>query len=182
MGIMNFTKTAFKNLFHKPATVGYPDVPKEYPTRYRGKVEINIDDCIMCGMCMRKCPAGAITVDRDKKTWTIERMSCVQCSYCVNVCPKKCLSMEQQYSKPDTVKTQDIYSQPIPESATENTAGKKPTADMSACVFCTLCAKNCPAGAITVDRAEKKWELSGENCVSCGLCATKCPKKCIEMK
>ena len=35
---------------------------------------------------------------------------------------------------------------------------------------------------ITVDRAEKKWELTAEKCVGCGLCAMNCPKKCIEMK
>ena len=32
-----------------------------------------------------------------------------------------------------------------------------PQADLDVCVFCTLCARKCPAEAITVDRAEKKW-------------------------
>ena len=54
---MDFSKQAIKNLFSKPATSNYPFTPKEYPERSRGHIEINIDDCIMCGMCMRKCPS-----------------------------------------------------------------------------------------------------------------------------
>ena len=72
MKLMDFTKIALKNLFSKPATSNYPFEPAVYPERSRGHVEINIDDCIMCGMCMRKCPSGAITVDRNKKEWSIE--------------------------------------------------------------------------------------------------------------
>ncbi len=116
MGVMNFGKTALKNLFSKPATSKYPFEERTYPERYRGKVAINIDDCIMCGLCMRKCPTGAITVDRENKTWMIERMSCVQCAFCVGNCPKKCLSMEQHYSEPSVEKTVDKFIQPVKEA------------------------------------------------------------------
>ena len=81
--LMDFTKIAMSNLFSKPATYGYPFVKRIYPERYRGQVAIDIDACIFCGMCMRKCPSGAIQVDRAAKSWTIERMGCVQCSNCV---------------------------------------------------------------------------------------------------
>ncbi len=180
MGVMKFSKIAIRNLFSKPATSKYPFEKREYPERYRGKVAINIEDCLMCGLCSKKCPAGALTVDRETKTWSINRMSCIQCSYCVNNCPKKCLSMEQMYTEPSATKTIDSYVQPQKEEAAPK--GGKPQADTSVCVFCTLCAKNCPAGALTVDRNEKKWELDDAKCVGCGLCASKCPKKCIEMK
>ena len=79
MSIMDFSITALKNLFSKPATSQYPAVPKEYPEKSRGHVEIDIDSCIMCGICSRKCMSGAIKVDRATKTWSIERMGCVQC-------------------------------------------------------------------------------------------------------
>lgn len=184
MSIMNFTRTALKNFFSRPATRNYPFEERKYPERYRGRVAINIDDCIMCGLCMKKCPADAITVDREHKTWSIQRMSCVQCSLCVNGCPKKCLSMEQHYSEPAAEKTVYTVAQPVKESEkpSEQTAGGLPQADTSLCVYCTLCAKNCPVGALTVNREEKKWELDRNACVGCGLCASKCPKKCIEMK
>ena len=55
----------------------------------------------------------------------------------------------------------------------------KPVNDPSKCVYCTLCAKRCPAGAIEVNRAAKTWTLDEEKCVACGTCAEVCPKKCI---
>ena len=33
MAFMDFTRTALKNLFSKPATRQYPQVPREYPAR-----------------------------------------------------------------------------------------------------------------------------------------------------
>ena len=55
----------------------------------------------------------------------------------------------------------------------------KPVQDPSKCVYCTICAKKCPVGALTVDRAAKTWTLDEDLCVGCGTCAEACPKKCI---
>ena len=74
------------------------------------------------------------------------------------------------------MKASATYEKPVEEKK------KFPQADTEVCVFCTLCAKKCPQGAITVDRAEKKWELNKDACVSCGLCESNCPEKCISMK
>ncbi len=123
--IMKFSKFALKNLFSKPATEKYPFEERKFADRYRGKVDIKIDDCLMCGLCARKCPSGAITVNRETKTWTIDRMGCVQCSNCVNSCPKKCLTMEQHYSQPSATKTVDSYVQPAKEEAA-SAKGDKP--------------------------------------------------------
>ena len=57
----------------------------------------------------------------------------------------------------------------------------KPVQDASKCVYCTICARKCPAGALTVDRAAKTWVLDEDMCVGCGTCADACPKKCIIM-
>lgn len=119
MSKLNFTKTAFHNLFHKPATRMYPQQPRVYPQRTRGHIGIDIDTCIFCGMCMRKCPTGAISVDRAGKTWTIERFGCIQCGYCVESCPKKCLQMFQQYPEPSSQKYTESFSQPIPPKKEE---------------------------------------------------------------
>ena len=55
----------------------------------------------------------------------------------------------------------------------------KPVCDGSRCVFCTLCAKKCPADALTVDRAAKTWTLNEDKCIGCGTCAEACPKNAI---
>ena len=57
----------------------------------------------------------------------------------------------------------------------------KPVQDPAKCVYCTLCARNCPVGALTVDRKEKTWVLNEDACVACGTCAGACPKDAIIM-
>ena len=88
------------NLFKPPATSQYPFKPRKVYEADRGKVINNIDNCIFCGMCMRNCPSDAITVDRNARTWKINRFACVQCKECVTNCPKKCLTMDTEYTAP----------------------------------------------------------------------------------
>lgn len=49
------------------------------------------------------------------------------------------------------------------------------------CIYCSLCARKCPADAITVDRANKIWELNAFRCIICSECVSTCPKKCIQL-
>lgn len=115
---MKFAGFALKNLFSKPATDNYPAKPREYSQRTRGSIVNDIDQCIYCGMCQRKCPSGAISVDRNARTWSIDRMGCVQCENCVNNCPKNCLSTDSHYTEPSVTKTVDTLhteAPPAPE-------------------------------------------------------------------
>lgn len=114
MKLLQFTKTAIGNLFAKPVTRSYPFVPRKYPERTRGQIGIEIEVCIFCGICARKCPTGAITVKRADKSWAIERFGCIQCGYCVQVCPKNCLIMLQDYTEPSQGKTIDVVVAPPP--------------------------------------------------------------------
>lgn len=178
-----FAGTVLKNLFSKPVTTGYPFEPAQYPQRMRGHVEIKIEDCISCGLCARNCPPGALKVDRAAGTWTINRFDCVQCGNCTNVCPKKCLSIVPGYTTPSTQKSGETFTRPkTPDAPAAGKAGGKPENDPAKCVYCTLCAKKCPQGAITVDRAAKSWQLDPDKCVGCGICAASCPKKCLTLK
>lgn len=181
MSLMDFTRTVIKNLLSKPATNQYPAVPREYPENSRGHVEIDIDNCIMCGICSRKCMSGAITVDRADKTWSIERMGCVQCQACVNACPKKCLTMASGYTEPSTQKTVDTYSQPVTQTETVDDKNKAQSGkiinDMDKCILCGLCSRKCPQSCITVDRKETKtWTINRDECVQCGACIDACLK------
>lgn len=198
--IMNFSGTILKNLFSKPVTKNYPAEPAQYPERSRGHIENDFDQCILCGLCMRNCPTGAIVVEKNEGNWKINRFDCIQCGYCTLKCPKKCLSIVPGYQEPGPEKFEEVQHRDVPAStpkpaaadsaapAGENAAQSAastgdgyPQADLSQCVFCTLCAKKCPQSALTVDRTERKWELAKEDCIQCGLCAQNCPKKCISM-
>jgi len=107
-----------RSLFKKPATLMYPVKPREWTENTRGRIEIEIDDCIFCGICARKCPTDALAVDREAKSWSIARMGCIQCSCCVEVCPKKCLVNEAGYTTPGLEKVFDTFVKaPEPEAA-----------------------------------------------------------------
>jgi formate hydrogenlyase subunit 6/NADH:ubiquinone oxidoreductase subunit I len=112
MANLKIGKMVMRSLFKKPATLMYPVIPREYKERTRGHIEVDMEACILCGICSKKCPTDAITVSRDDKTWQIERMSCIQCSCCVEVCPKKCLTNVGIYTTPDVIKLSETFVKP----------------------------------------------------------------------
>jgi formate hydrogenlyase subunit 6/NADH:ubiquinone oxidoreductase subunit I len=179
MAGLKIGKMILRSLRRKPATLMYPVVPREWKERTRGHIAIDMDVCILCGICGKKCPTDAITVDRDAKTWSIKRMQCIQCSCCVEVCPKSCLVNEATYTTPAVYKIVDTFEKP------EEPGGAKPEGSLrcdDSCVFCGICAKKCPQEAITVVREEKKWEVDNDKCTRCGLCIEGCPKKSLTIE
>ncbi len=116
MAVMKFAGYIVDKLFRKPSTLMYPIKKREFFERTRGHIGIDIDACIFCGMCSRRCPTGAINVDKSSKSWDIERLKCVQCSYCVEVCPKKCLTMENAYTAPSEGNVKDVFHARIPDN------------------------------------------------------------------
>ena len=111
MAGLKIGKMVLGSLFKKPATKMYPVRPAVWMERTRGHIEIVIEDCIFCGICQKKCPTDAITVDRAAKSWAIQRMGCIQCSCCVEVCPKNCLTNMAGYTAPEAEKITDTYTQ-----------------------------------------------------------------------
>lgn len=105
MGSFKLGRMTMRSLFGKPATTMYPFVKPVYPENLKGHIDIDIDSCIFCGNCSKKCPSQAITVDKAEKSWDIDPFRCVQCRSCIAVCPKKCLSMKNTYTTPATAKS-----------------------------------------------------------------------------
>ena len=110
MHFFTILKTLIKSLLRKPATVKFPFGPREYCDGARGKIAIIIGQCIFCGICQRKCPTGAIVVERTRKNWTIDRLRCIACNACVEACPKKCLNMDKNYSTPCADRKPESYN------------------------------------------------------------------------
>lgn len=109
MGAFKLGKMTFGSLFKKPETVMYPIEEKPRPEGLKGHISINVDDCILCGMCERSCSTGCIEVLKQDRLWKIDRLQCVQCGYCITVCPKKCLSMDPHYAPATTTHEVDTF-------------------------------------------------------------------------
>lgn len=41
--------------------------------------------CVRCGVCVPACPAGALSLQREKVAWDEAR--CIGCDTCIKVCP-----------------------------------------------------------------------------------------------
>ncbi len=175
-----FLKEAVCNLFSKPSTVNYPKVQVEAAPKYRGRIAYDAEKCVNCGMCIKVCSPGAITrtsedvPEGEKITYEFDLTSCTFCGMCQDFCTTDAIELTGDYHMVATDPA-DLISRG--SRIKKKVAGKLACGD--ACVYCTLCAKQCPEGAITVDRANKTWEVDEEKCVKCGICIDKCPKKCL---
>ena len=120
MGKVTFTmaKRILKLLASGPATLRYPHEPAKRYDASRGHIEIKIEDCIFCGLCSKNCPADAIEVSKDDRTWEIDRFRCIICNSCVEACPKDCLSTSNVYLEPvfsGPLKDRSVGPEPEPE-------------------------------------------------------------------
>jgi len=103
------TKTVLKNLLSGPATLMYPKRKRAFTPITRGRVENDINKCIFCGLCGRRCPTYAIVVTKDSREWQIDRLKCCTCNLCVEICPVNSLSMEIPYASPMGERAAGIY-------------------------------------------------------------------------
>lgn len=97
MSIFKLVAMTLGSLFREPETVRYPLVEKEaFPGR-KGHVANDVSQCIFCGVCVKSCPAHALSIDKSASTWAIDYLHCVQCFSCTQACPKACLTMEPAF-------------------------------------------------------------------------------------
>ncbi len=201
--MLPFIKEAVQQLFSKPSTEAYPAAPAPAAPGYRGRIVFHADRCISCGMCERVCAGGAIstTSEETEEGLLITRRfflgSCTFCANCADFCVKNAIELTDDYhmvarDENELVVTGTyLKKKPAPKKPAANAEEPAstvkprddglPVTDPAKCVYCTLCAKKCPAGALTVDRKEKIWKLDEDKCIGCGTCHDVCPKKAIVM-
>jgi ech hydrogenase subunit F len=93
---MPMVPRALRNLVSKPVTRRYPYEIRPRFAGARGFIEFDVETCNYCMLCMRRCPAAAITVSREDRIWSIEQLTCIACNVCVEVCAKKSLTMSPE--------------------------------------------------------------------------------------
>lgn len=117
MGSFKLGGMTLRGLFKKPETIQYPAETKPAPAGLKGHICIDVDKCILCSLCAKRCPCNAIQVDKKGRTWSINRFQCVQCGSCARECPKQSLTMDPHYAPASTSIHLDIFE--VPESEKE---------------------------------------------------------------
>lgn len=182
--MLPFAKKALANLFKKPSTVRFPEVEVAAQPAYRGRLVYDPEKCVNCGMCIKVCSPGAITrtveaaEGGENITYTIDLTSCTFCGTCQDFCSTKAMTLSEDYH----MVAENAADLRVTGTRFKKTVLGKVTLKASDCVYCGLCARNCPENAITVDRAAKTWTLNEEECVKCGRCIEKCPKKALSFE
>ena len=138
----------------------------------------NLGSCTFCGHCAGFCSRSAIELTQDYHMIATREEDLLVSGSFIKAAPKK------PAPKPGAPAAAPAAEAPAcgaeaPAAEISPRDDGKPVNDPSKCVYCTLCAKKCPAGALTVDRAAKTWTLDEDKCVGCGTCAESCPKNAI---
>ncbi|HEY6013223.1 MAG TPA: 4Fe-4S binding protein [Candidatus Limnocylindrales bacterium] len=84
---------SLRNLVSRPATRRYPTVVRPPFKGARGTLEFDLESCVLCGLCVRRCPTVALTCNRDERLFAIEQLRCIACGVCVDACNKHSLSL-----------------------------------------------------------------------------------------
>jgi len=111
--------------FFKPVvTEQYPWVVPEMTDRYRGHIELVKDEktgkpkCVACGMCMRGCPSGCISLagkkpeGEKKKALTkyhLDFTTCSLCGTCIESCKFGAIQFSKDYNLASTRKEDYIF-------------------------------------------------------------------------
>jgi formate hydrogenlyase subunit 6/NADH:ubiquinone oxidoreductase subunit I len=53
--------------------------------------------------------------------------------------------------------------------------------EIEKCIFCGLCARNCPTKALAVSKEKNEWDIDSLKCCQCRRCVEVCPVKCLSM-
>jgi len=119
--------------------------------------------CLGLGSCTKECQFDAIHVIGGIAV--VDKEKCVACGKCIATCPNHLIEL---------VPKKAVYT--VACSSTAKGVEVKNSCE-AGCIGCGICAKQCEAGAITVENNIAHIDQS--KCTGCGKCVAKCPQKVI---
>ncbi len=89
----------------------YPFEVLKPAERYRGRIQLDMERCIGCGVCSFICPNRAITiVEEDGRRYPqLDFGRCCFCGFCVEYCPRAALKHTEEYEISAYTKEELIY-------------------------------------------------------------------------
>ena len=158
--------------------------PVETPKGFRGRISYEKAKCIGCKLCIKVCPANAISFIGEEKKVKFHVDRCCFCEQCHDICPVSCIWMSDEfmiasYERMEQVVTDSGPRPPIElEEAPPPEAVLKYEVDESKCIGCTKCARICPVKAIT-GAVKQPHVIDKSLCEGWSACAEGCPEKAI---
>ncbi len=119
--------------------------------------------CLGFGNCARVCPTNAISIVDGLSV--IDHRLCITCGKCVAECPRHIIHL--------------LPADSVVRVECSNVFKGKQVRDncQVGCIGCSLCAKACEYGAITMVNDLPIFDY--EKCTGCMACAQKCPRQII---
>lgn len=146
------------------------------------------ENCIHCGLCAKNCPVGALTVDRETKTWSINKSACILCGTCAEKCKKDAITLDKDAKRPASATAKKSFALPIKVPRTKGVllVNEKMCAGCSSCVFaCCLTHEGAAVpnlSRINVDNIRfNEWDNLAKPCLQCEdpQCMRYCPCNAI---
>lgn len=76
------------NLWHR-YICPYGTLFSLFSSKNKNGYKVGAEGCIRCGICVKSCPADAISWDDEEKDPVINKSECIVCGRCTKKCPKK---------------------------------------------------------------------------------------------
>lgn len=126
--------------------------------------------CLGCGVCETACKFDAIHLN-EYGVAEVDEEKCIGCGACMRKCPRQIIH----------IRLQENWIVPLCSNLdkgfdAKTKTGAKTVCDVS-CIGCGICARKCPADAISV--VDFHAVIDEERCLSCGACAVSCPRGVI---
>ena len=119
--------------------------------------------CQGVGTCVSVCPFDAIHVVNGVAL--VDKEKCKACGKCVAVCPRHLIELIP-------------YEAPFAVACSSASKGPQAMKECtSSCIACSMCAKNCPAEAVTIENMHASIDY--DKCIGCGTCVQKCKRGSI---